>query len=444
MDRRSFVGMAIASAVAMTTGIGRGESEAGASVKIEYPADEKNLKARWEKLDTAIRGWWDGDLHRATEQEIRKDPNGTLLFLPFPYITGGGSESAFPEIYGWDTQFTNVALLDHDRPDIVRNNMLDQLSQIERFGKVLNGNRTFYETRGQPPLLAWSVQNYLAVKKDDDEVARLAYPLLERSYVHYWNGPTHATPTGLSTCFDSGRADSDLSHEEASECEAGLDFTPIFDGHITQCVPIHVNVALVKQAQVLSMLATRFGWNDQAARWQKEADDRARRIHQYCWDDEKGCYFEYNYVRKVRLPYYSLNTFWPLWAGIASKEHAQRVVDNLGMFDRPFGLTFTDKNYPNPHPRFQALEWAYPEAWPPQQIIVAQALQRYGYGEKARDVSRRYIANMVTTWEQTGLLWERYNGVVGGHIVPLERKEPQPLHGFTTASAVVVGRVAFS
>jgi neutral trehalase len=119
------------------------------------------------------------------------------------------------------------------------------------------------------------------------------------------------------------------------------------------------------------------------------------------------------------------------------------MVDNLGLFDRPYGLTFTDKDYPNPHPRFGALEWAYPEAWPPQQIIVAQALQRYGYGDRARDVSRRYIANVVKTWEKTGLLWERYNGVAGGHLVPLERKEPQPLHGFSSAAAVVVGRVAF-
>ncbi len=443
MDRRSFVSMAVGGTVAMATGIGRDELANAAIPQDRYPADEKDLKGRWEKLDTAIRGWWDGDLHRAMEEQIRRDPNKTLIFLPFPYITGGGSEAAFPEIYGWDTQFVNVALLDHDRPDIVRNNMLDQLAMIERFGKVLNGNRTFYETRGQPPLLAWSVQNYLAVKKDDDELAMLAYPLLERSYIGYWNAPGHSTPTGLSTCRDSGRADSDLSNEEASECEAGLDFTPIFGGQITQCVPIHVNCSLVKQVQTLAMLADRFGWSNKAAHWRKEADDRGRRINQYCWDEGKGCYFEYNYVKKERLPYYSLNAYWPLWAGIASKAQAKRIVGRLGMFDRPYGLTFTDKNYPNPHPRFHALEWAYPEAWPPQQIIVAQALQRYGYGDQARSVSRRYIANVVTTWEKTGLLWERYNGVDGGHLVPLERKEPQPLHGFSSAAAVVCGRVAF-
>ncbi|MFZ1945508.1 MAG: trehalase family glycosidase [Acidobacteriaceae bacterium] len=442
MDRRSFVSMAVAGTVAMAAGIGRSQDTSAGDSQIKYPEDQQNLKARWEKLDRTIRGWWDGDLHRATEKEIREDPKGTLLYLPFPYIAGGGSESAFPEIYGWDTQFTNLALIDHGRLDIMRWNMLDQLSQIERFGKVLNGNRSFYITRGQPPLLAWSVQNYLAVKNDDDELAMLAYPLLERAYVHYWNGPLHATPTGLSTCRDGG--DKGMPPELASECESGLDYTPIFGGKITECVPIHVNCALVRQAQVLAMLADRFGWKDKAARWKKEASDRANRINQYCWDDAKGAYMEYNYVRKTQLPYYSLNTFWPLWAGIASKTQAKRVVDNIGLFDRPFGMTFTDKTYPNPHPEFTALEWAYPEAWPPQQIIVAMALQRYGNQKQARDVSRRYIGNMVTTWEKTGLLWERYNALDGGHLVPLERHEPRPLHGFTSASAVVVGRVAFS
>jgi neutral trehalase len=133
-----------------------------------------------------------------------------------------------------------------------------------------------------------------------------------------------------------------------------------------------------------------------------------------------------------------------MWAGIASKKQARRVVDHLKLFDRLFGLTFTDKDYPNPHPGYPALEWAYPEAWPPQQIIVAKALERYGYHQQARAVSHRYINNVVTTWEKTGLTWERYNGVSGGHSVPFERAVPAPLHGFSSAAAVVVGRIAFT
>jgi alpha,alpha-trehalase len=436
MNRRSFMRMAAGGSVALAA-IGHAEPFAVTEI-----GSEDNLYPRWKKLDDTIRTWWENDLHRADETAIRNDPKQTLIFLPFPYSSGGGSQAAFPEIYGWDTQFINLALIAHGRTDIVRWHILDQLSMIDRFGKVLNGNRTFYVSRGQPPLLPWSVQNYL-VAKQDDELAIRAYPSLEREYTEYWNGAGHTTPIGLSTCRDSGLNDG-LSGAEAAECESGLDFTPIFGGDVRRCVPLHINASLVRYAQVMAELAERFGWREKAAIWRAQADERARRINQCCWEEKEGFYFEYDYVSGQRLPYYSLNGFWPLWSGVASKEQAKRVVQHLKMFDRPFGLTFTDKDYPNPHGRFGALEWAYPESWPPQQIIVTVALQRYGFNQEANSVSRRYIANVVGTWEKTGQTWERYNGVSGGNHVPLERADPAPLHGFSSASAVVVGRIVFA
>lgn len=443
MDRRFFLGGSAASTLALATKLCwsapllHGNSRQSVA---SAPAQSDDLGLRWKKLDAAIRAWWDGDLHRATEAEIRQDSSGTLLSVPFPYTTAGGSEAAFPEIYGWDTQFINLGLLAHERLDIVRNNILDQLALIQRFGMVPNGNRTFYLTRGQPPLLAWSVENYLRRQKDD-ELAMLAYPNLERAYRHYWNGPDHATSIGLSTCYDNGK---DGDRELAAEAESGLDYTPIYDGDIRRCVPIHINCSLVKHAEVLSALATRFGWKEKALRWKQEADDRAQRINQYCWEEKEGFYFEYDYVRRKRLPFFSLNAFWPLWSGIASESQARRVAEHLGLFDRPYGLTFTDKEYPNPHPQFKALEWAYPESWPPEQIVVALALLRYGLAAEAYRINRRYIANVVTTWEQTGQTWERYNAVEGGHVCPVERTEVARLHGWSSASAVVIGRMLFS
>lgn len=44
----------------------------------------------------------------------------------------------------------------------------------------------------------------------------------------------------------------------------------------------------------------------------------------------------------------------------------------------------------------------YPESWPQQQIVVGQALRRYGLSEPARKISQRYIANVVATWEKIG------------------------------------------
>jgi len=82
------------------------------------------LEQRWRALDQEIRDWWEADLSKAHETEIR-DPDlnkiwysdekhrkqesqeaeeneWTLLYLPFPYTSSGGSEGVFPEMYCWD------------------------------------------------------------------------------------------------------------------------------------------------------------------------------------------------------------------------------------------------------------------------------------------------------------------------------------------------------
>ena len=111
-----------------------------------------DFQAAWLALDTAIVSWWDGDVHTANEEDVRLDTEQTLLYLPHPYTTPGGSQKAFPEIYGWDTYYINCALLEHSRFDLVHNNIRNQLFQIDRYGMTLNGNRSWYLTRSQPPL----------------------------------------------------------------------------------------------------------------------------------------------------------------------------------------------------------------------------------------------------------------------------------------------------
>ncbi len=400
----------------------------------------EDLYGRWLKLDRTIQGWWDNDMRQADEKAILESGDKTLLFLPHPYSSAGGSEDAFAEMYGWDTQFINLALLAHGRTRTVRQHILNHLFMIDRFGMVLNGNRTYYQERSQPPLLAWSVKNYLAAV-DDNDLALRAYAGLEREYTDFWCKPPHQTPTGLATCNDLKSPD--YRAELTSECEAGLDFTPIFGGDVRRCVPIHINAALVVYAEVLGSLADRMGWAKQAAEWQRQARERSRLINEFCWDEKQGFYFEYDYVSRKQVPCYSLNAYWLLWAGVASKEQAARVVEQLKRFEQPAGLSFTDRDYPSPHPEWKVLEWAYPEAWPPLQIIVAQGLERYGFQDKAQEVGHRYLTNVVRTWEQTGQLWERYNAVSGGHDVPIERTPSAPLHGWSSAAAVVLGRMSF-
>ena len=395
----------------------------------------------WDALEATIREWWDGDVKTATEDDVAADPKGTLLYLPRPYLTPGGSEAAFNEMYGWDTFFINLGLLAYGRLDLVENHILNHLHMIEAHGMVLNGNRTYYLGRSQPPLLAESVQLFLEAGGNAD-IAAQAYGLLEREYEGYWQAEHHATPVGLSTnrdLFNEG-----LRAELAAEAETGLDFTALYSGDVRRCVPLVTNCALVQYARALSEIAARLGNSAGRETWQTEAERRAERVRDLCWDDAQGFFLEYDYVSAQRLPYLSICAYWTLWAGIATPEQAAALVGKLPAFEQTHGLSVTDKAYPSPHPEFTNLQWAYPLGWPPLQIITVEGLERYGYKREADRVARRFLNMMLAQYAETGKLWEVYNAVTGNTDVPIERYPPYALHGWSSAAAVVLGRKVFS
>lgn len=391
----------------------------------------------WRELDAAIRGWWAGDVHTALEADVRADTEGTLLFLPHPYTTAGGSERAFPEMYGWDTFFINCALLVHDRTDLVKNHLLNQLHQIERFGMMLNGNRSFYQTRSQPPLLAEGVRRYVA-HTGDRALLMQAYPLLMREYTGYWCAAHHATPTGLATNRDIGETSHPRLHAES---ETGLDFFAGFDGEVRNCAPLITNCILAGYTKMLGWAAGELGLPAESVHWQEETETRAARIRQYCWNEQDGFFFEYNFVKGQQVPVWSLCAYWAMWAGVTNAEQNTRLVANLTRFESDHGLAMTDRDYGSPHPEFTWLQWSYPAGWPPFQIMVVEALDQAGFHDEAARVAAKYAALQLQLFAETGKLWEKYNVVAGTLTFPHERYEVPPLHGWSSAAVVLLGRV---
>lgn len=404
------------------------------------PSHDVGLEQRWRALDTVVRTWWDADRATATPQDVAADDTGTLLPLPRPYSTAGGTESAFPEMYGWDSHFINLGMLVHGRTDLVADHLVNHLYMVEQYGMVLNGNRTYYLTRSQPPLLADSLERYLTAVVDDD-MAELGLRLLAAEHDGYWSAEHHATSTGLTTNRDLG--DPRLRAELAAEAETGLDFTAVYGGDVRRCVPLLTNACLVRTADVLAGLAVRLGRDEDANHWSDRSRERAARVRSLCWDDDTAFFLEVDVVSGRRLPWLSLSAFWVMWAGIATERQADALVTRLAGFRGRYGVAFTDRPYPSPHPEFGHLQWQHPAGWPPMQVIVVQALQRYGYDDLARAIARDFVELQVLEYERTGSLWEKYDVVSGGVDLPVERYPAVPMHGWSSASVAVLGAVAF-
>ena len=75
----------------------------------------------------------------------------SLIALTRPYIVPGGR---FREIYYWDSYFTALGLVDAGHTAMAVNMLENFIDIINEVGCVPNGNRAYYHSRSQPPVLA--------------------------------------------------------------------------------------------------------------------------------------------------------------------------------------------------------------------------------------------------------------------------------------------------
>src|SRR5215469_11335762 len=96
-----------------------------------------------EPIDKYIARLWDVLRHQSDETS----GHSSLLPLPYPYVVPGGR---FRELYYWDSYFTMLGLEANGRHDLALNMLKDFAFEIDCYGHVPNGNRTYYLSRSPP------------------------------------------------------------------------------------------------------------------------------------------------------------------------------------------------------------------------------------------------------------------------------------------------------
>ena len=128
-----------------------------------------------------------------------------LLYLGNKYVVPGGR---FNEMYGWDSYFIILGLLQDGRIDLARGMVDNFFFEIEHYGTILNANRAYYLTRSQPPFLTSMIMAvYQAAKSaghDNREWLEKAYGYASKDYETWNRDPHRAGTTGLSRYYDFG------------------------------------------------------------------------------------------------------------------------------------------------------------------------------------------------------------------------------------------------
>ncbi len=389
-----------------------------------------------------------------------------------PFVVPGGR---FNEMYGWDSYFEGVGLLLDERYDLAKGMVDNFCYQIKHYGKILNANRSYYLTRTQPPFLSSFIRETYEANPEKDKkwlTESLAICIQEYNIVwmqgkrftpetglnrYYADGigippeteeghfqeiiQEHAKKAGLSeTLFETGYKNGTIKDTELDRYfvhdrtvrESGHDTSWRLDNVAADLNCVDVNALLYKYEKDFEYLAEKYfkdgikgsdGKLYTAEFWHKQAETRKALMQKYLWDETRGGYFDYNVKTGKRSDFLSATNFFPLWAGMCSKEQAARMVKSL-MHDLKAegGFLGSDKASLDKHATNTVQrQWDYPNGWAPHQMLLWKGLLNYGYENEAREMVYRWLY-MITrnAVDYNGTIPEKYDVVTGSHKVYAE------------------------
>ena len=383
-----------------------------------------------------------------------------LLYLPKPYIVPGGR---FNEMYGWDSYFINLGLLQDGLYEYAKDNIENLLYQIKHYGKILNGNRSYYLERSNPPLISKMVLEYFFATGENKAWLRSVVDTIEEHFVFWRSGDKYVEKYNLSRYYaenDTPSYEVLNSHGETeanyfdsveeyfisnpnkrfynSETntltpeffradrtmrESGFDITEqfgVFCEYINDYLPVCLNSLLYAMAEDLADIYNILGNDKKAAKYSETADSIYDSINKYLWSDELGRYTNYNIVEEKNSEYIFVTSFYPLWAGLADEEKSKKMVNSvLPILEGEYGLSCSNK--------VTNKQWDRPYCWAPLMFFAVLGLQNYGFDEDAERLANKWVTKVNNHFKNTGNVKEKY------YFYDKDEKGEVPIeYGYTT------------
>lgn len=221
---------------------------------------------------------------------------------------------------------------------------------------------------------------------------------------------------------------------------------------------IFLNCMMYKELQAMSYLAQRLGFNEIKADYDRDAQQLRAAIQEHCWDERDGFFFSVDLnLKPVNTDQWAYHIgaqrhwecliqridvwsgFLAMWAGIATPEQAQRMVQehykNTRTFSSPYGirtLSKLEKMY-NVKASSNPSSWLGP-VWGISNYMVWRGLVEYGFEEDARDLATKTVTLFGRDYEKTGTLHEYYQP---------ENGEPILNGGFQNWNYLVLNMIAW-
>lgn len=307
-----------------------------------------------------------------------------------PYFTGYSSGV----LYDWDQYFDAIVLLYCGfSTQYVRNGVRIFLARQDEDGFI---PRSIPEDGGPThhkhlvhfkPFLA---QQVLLCRQADGEMPWLSQDDYQRlcKYLLYWLNNRDVRGAGLSVWQDAGHSGMDNHTERAGT----------WDGDNSYCEGVDLNCYLVRECRAMATLADLLDRKDDAAMFAELAERRIAAIRQWLWSEQEGIFYDYDARRNKPIPVKHVGIFSALWANVATRDQADRLVREHLLNEQEFwrayplaALAATEPGYVQgylPGHSTTCSSWRA-HTWIPTNYYAMHGLRACGYADTAATLAQR-------------------------------------------------------
>jgi alpha,alpha-trehalase len=377
-----------------------------------------------------------------THESKEISQHSSLMLLPHPYVVPGGR---FRELYYWDSYFTMLGLEADDQHDPALSMLKNFAFQIDCYGHVPNGNRTYYLSRSQPPFFSLMID--LIAEREGQQSYVTYLPELETEY-RYWMDGSAVLSGGqsyrrvvqlkdgslLNRYWDDRAAPRDESYREDVEtalahrrdpadlyrniraaAESGWDFSSrwLADGQnlssirTVSLLPVDLNCLMAHLERTLAKAYRIAGYSERSTRFLELADKRETAIRQFMWNERSQMFADYDWEKNEIVGQPTAAGLFPLFFRIATERQAKmvaRTVRDKLIFPGGIATTLIESGQ----------QWDYPNGWAPLQWVSVIGLKNYDEGQLAETIARRWSCENIDNFQMFGTLFEKYNLVHDG------------------------------
>ena len=314
------------------------------------------------------------------------------------------------QMWLWDSVFHALAIVTYNQKlakDCIRS-VLSQQREDGFVSVMMNPYSRADET--QPQVLAWGT--WEIYKKTGDKAFLVECVEKLDKYLTWDRKNRDKNGNGLLEW------NVDPEYTECKSGESGQDNSPRFEFD-EQMDAMDFSAFQEQDSDYLSKIYAELGNEQKSKEWKEYSDYIKSQMNALLWDEEDGTYYdrlESGKFTKVLTP----SSFFPLMAGVPSKEQAAKMVKTLTNPDllwTKLPLSTVSKT----HPMYGTDMWRG-GVWLNLNYFIIKGLYKYGYDEIAEELKTKTLEAVNKWYKKTCVIYEFYDSKDEIYPYQCERK----------------------